>query len=68
VSASGGPRRRPGVGLLAAVAAAAALVAAGPAADAAAWPATPLPLLDGGTLDLRSLQGQVVVIRFLASW
>jgi hypothetical protein len=45
-----------------------ALAALAPAARAAAWPATPLPLLDGGTLDLRSLQGQVVVIRFLASW
>ncbi|MFQ5520418.1 MAG: hypothetical protein ACE5FK_03370 [Candidatus Methylomirabilia bacterium] len=31
-------------------------------------PATPLPLVDGGTLNLQSLKGQVVVIRFLASW
>jgi hypothetical protein len=31
-------------------------------------PATPLRLFDGGTLDLRTLQGHVVVVRFLASW
>ena len=40
----------------------------GPAAGELALPSTPLALLDGGTLDLRALQGQVVVIRFLASW
>jgi hypothetical protein len=34
----------------------------------AALPQAPLPLLDGGTLDLGTLQGQVVVVRFLASW
>lgn len=33
-----------------------------------ALPSTPLSLLDGGTLNLRSLEGQVVVIRLLASW
>jgi hypothetical protein len=33
-----------------------------------ALPSVPLPLFGGGTLDLRSLQGNVVVIRFLASW
>ncbi len=33
-----------------------------------ALPATPLLLFDGGILDLRSLGGHVVVIRFLASW
>ncbi len=33
-----------------------------------ALPTTPLPLFGGGTLDLRSLQGNVVFIRFLASW
>ncbi len=37
-------------------------------AAASALPATPLVLFDGGTLDLRSLAGNVVVIRFLASW
>ncbi len=31
-------------------------------------PATPLRLFDGGTLDLQTLKGQVVVVRFLASW
>ncbi len=31
-------------------------------------PSAPLPLLEGGTLQLRSLAGQVVVVRFLASW
>ena len=31
-------------------------------------PATPLQLFDGGTLDLQTLEGQVVVVRFLASW
>ncbi len=44
------------------------LGAAGPAGSAPALPSAPLPLFDGGTLDLRTLQGQVVVIRFLASW
>lgn len=39
-----------------------------PAGAGAALPSTPLPLLDGGTLNLRSLEGQVVVIRLLASW
>lgn len=39
------------------------------AADAeTALPSTPLSLLDGGTLNLRSLEGKVVVIRLLASW
>ena len=33
-----------------------------------ALPSTPLPLLDGGTLNLRSLEGKVVVVRLLASW
>jgi hypothetical protein len=45
-----------------------ALGAADPAAGELAPPSTPLALFDGGTLDLRTLQGQVVVIRFLASW
>jgi hypothetical protein len=40
----------------------------GPAAGELALPSTPLALFDGGTLDLRTLQGQVAVIRFLASW
>ncbi len=41
----------------------------GPArAAGSVLPPTPLPLFDGGTLDLRSLAGNVVVIRFLASW
>lgn len=31
-------------------------------------PSTPLSLVEGGSLDLKSLKGQVVVIRFLASW
>jgi hypothetical protein len=31
-------------------------------------PSTPLPLLQGGTLNLQSFKGNVVVIRFLASW
>lgn len=44
------------------------LAVATPTAGHAGLPVTPLPLFDGGTLDLRSLQGQVVVIRFLASW
>jgi hypothetical protein len=34
----------------------------------AALPQATLPLLDGGTLDLGALHGQVVVVRFLASW
>ena len=33
-----------------------------------ALPSAPLPLLDGGTLNLQSLGGKVVVIRLLASW
>jgi hypothetical protein len=41
---------------------------AGPVARAPALPSTPLSLFNGGTLDLRTLHGQVVVIRFLASW
>ncbi len=44
------------------------LGAAGSAAGELALPSTPLALFDGGALDLRTLQGQVVVIRFLASW
>jgi hypothetical protein len=44
------------------------LGAAGPAAGGLALPSTPLALFDGGALDLQTLQGQVVVIRFLASW
>jgi hypothetical protein len=31
-------------------------------------PATPLPLFEGGSLNLQSFKGKVVVIRFLASW
>jgi hypothetical protein len=31
-------------------------------------PSTPLPLFEGGTLNLQGLKGNVVVIRFLASW
>jgi hypothetical protein len=34
----------------------------------AARPQVTFPLLDGGTLDLGALEGQVVVVRFLASW
>jgi hypothetical protein len=38
-------------------------------ADAAgALPAIPLRLFTGGTLDLQSLAGRVVVLRFAASW
>ena len=33
-----------------------------------ALPATPLPLFEGGSLNLQNLTGKVVVIRFLASW
>jgi hypothetical protein len=33
-----------------------------------ALPSTPLALFDGGTLQLRSLAGRVIVIRFAASW
>jgi hypothetical protein len=33
-----------------------------------ALPATPLPLFEGGSLNLQSLKGKVVVVRFLASW
>jgi hypothetical protein len=53
------------LGLLALLA---ALGAADPAAGELTLPSTPLALFDGGALDLRTLQGQVVVIRFLASW
>ncbi len=35
---------------------------------AEALPPTPLTLFDGGTLQLRSLAGRVIVIRFAASW
>ncbi len=31
-------------------------------------PATPLPLFEGGFLNLQDFTGKVVVIRFLASW
>jgi hypothetical protein len=31
-------------------------------------PATPLPLFEGGSLNLQNLTGKVVVIRLLASW
>lgn len=41
---------------------------AGPEGAGGALPATPLALLDGGTLDFQTLKGQVVVILFLASW
>ncbi len=33
-----------------------------------ALPSTPLTLFDGGTLQLQSLAGRVIVIRFAASW
>jgi hypothetical protein len=33
-----------------------------------ALPATPLPLFEGGSLNLQNFTGKVVVIRFLASW
>jgi hypothetical protein len=33
-----------------------------------ALPVTPLPLFEGGSLNLRSFKGRVVVIRSLASW
>ena len=33
-----------------------------------ALPVTPLPLFEGGSLNLQNLTGKVVVIRFLASW
>jgi hypothetical protein len=33
-----------------------------------ALPATPLPLFEGGSLNLQTFKGKVVVIRFLASW
>jgi hypothetical protein len=39
-----------------------------PRLAAPALPSTPLALLDGGSLDLQGLQGNVVVLRFLASW
>ncbi|HLC40895.1 MAG TPA: hypothetical protein VJO34_04630 [Methylomirabilota bacterium] len=37
-------------------------------ASYAELPSTPLPLLEGGSLNLQEFKGQVVVIRFLASW
>ncbi len=37
-------------------------------AEGESLPSAPLPLLEGGTLRLQSLAGQVVVVRFLASW
>ena len=39
-----------------------------PAQAGQSLPSTPLSLLDGGTLNLQSFKGSVVVIRFLASW
>jgi len=33
-----------------------------------ALPVTPLPLFEGGSLNLQDFTGQVVVIHFLASW
>ncbi len=39
-----------------------------PGAAATSLPSAPLSLVGGGTLNLQSLKGQVVVIRFLASW
>jgi hypothetical protein len=33
-----------------------------------ALPATPLPLFEGGSLNLQNFTGKVVGIRFLASW
>jgi hypothetical protein len=44
------------------------LLCAAIAASYAELPSTPLPLLTGGSLNLREFKGQVVVIRFLASW
>ena len=44
------------------------LVFAAAAHAADALPPRPLTLFDGGTLELRSLAGRVVVIRFAASW
>ena len=38
------------------------------AVSSAELPSTPLPLLTGGSMNLRDFKGQVVVIRFLASW
>ena len=46
----------------------AVLAAVVPALAGSALPPTPLTLLDGSRLDLQSLQGNVVVLRFLASW
>ncbi len=46
----------------------AVLAAVVPALAGPALPSTPLTLLDGSRLDLQSLQGNVVVLRFLASW
>ncbi len=43
-------------------------VFAGTARASDALPSTPLTLFDGGTLQLRSLAGRVIVIRFAASW
>ena len=39
-----------------------------PARPEDSLPATLLSLLDGGTLNLQSLKGKVLVIRFLGSW
>ena len=52
----------------AALAHAAADLSAPPPAKPAAMPAFALPTTAGATLDSKSLQGQVLVIRFWASW
>ena len=39
-----------------------------PAQAGQSLPSTPLSLLEGGSMNLQSLGGNVVVIRFLASW
>lgn len=64
----GWPMKSGRVSLLWALAILLMVVLVAPARAEQSLPSTPLGLLEGGTLNLQSLKGRVVVIRFLASW
>ena len=64
----GSPMKRGRFSLLSALAILLMVVLVAPARAEQSLPSTPLALLEGGTSNLQSLKGRVVVIRFLASW
>ncbi len=64
----GWPMKSGRVSLLWALAILLMVVLVAPARAEQSLPSAPLGLLEGGTLNLQSLKGRVVVRRFLASW